>query len=53
MVLGIVYESLLRWLPPAEWVSAVGHIFNGTALNPETGEKESVEVPDYFPCKCN
>jgi predicted dehydrogenase len=48
MVLGIVYESLLRWLPSAEWVSAVGRIFNDTALNPETGKKEAVEVPDYL-----
>jgi len=48
MVLGIVYESLLRWLPPATWVSAVGCIFNDTALNPENGKKESVQVLDYL-----
>jgi len=48
MVLGIVYESLLRWLPPAEWVSAVGHVFNDTAIDPETGRTVNVEVPDYL-----
>ncbi|GJL80134.1 MAG: oxidoreductase [Nitrospinaceae bacterium] len=48
MVLGIVYESLLRWLPAAEWVSAVGKVFNDTALNAETGKKETIEVPDYL-----
>ncbi len=48
MVLGIVYESLRRWLPPAKWVSTVGHIFNGTARDPENGNQVVVEVPDYL-----
>lgn len=48
MVLGIAYESILRWLGPAEWVNAVGHVFNDTAVNPETGQEEKIEIPDYL-----
>lgn len=48
MVLGIAYESILRWLGPAEWVSASGDIFNATAFDPETGKDVNVEVPDYL-----
>ncbi|MFQ5451144.1 MAG: Gfo/Idh/MocA family protein [Nitrospinaceae bacterium] len=48
MVLGILYESLRRWLPPAQWVSAVGQVFNDTTIDPETGEPVTIEVPDYL-----
>ncbi|MFQ5482523.1 MAG: Gfo/Idh/MocA family protein [Nitrospinaceae bacterium] len=48
MVLGIVYESILRWLGPAEWVSAVGHVFNHRAFDPISNEEVEVEIPDYL-----
>ena len=48
MVLGIVYESLLRWLPPARWVSAQGRIFRDSARDPDTGDRMKIEIPDYL-----
>ncbi|KMP11293.1 hypothetical protein UZ36_04960 [Candidatus Nitromaritima sp. SCGC AAA799-C22] len=48
MVLGILYESLMRWLPPAKSVSATGSIFNARALDPESGESVVVKIPDYL-----
>ena len=48
MVLGILYESLRRWLPPAERVSAIGYVFNNRAIDPDTGKPVAVEVPDYL-----
>ncbi len=48
MTLGIIYETLLRWLPAAQWVKAEGRIFNGTAIDPETGESIEIEIPDYL-----
>lgn len=48
MVLGIAYESILRWFPPAEWVSATAGIFNSPALDPESGILEPIEIPDYL-----
>ncbi len=48
MTLGIIYETLLRWLPPAQWVKAEAQIFNDTTLDPETGETINIEIPDYL-----
>lgn len=48
MTLGIIYESLLRWLPPAQWVKAEARIFNDTGIDPETGETVKIEIPDYL-----
>ena len=48
MVLGIIYESICRWIPPAKMVNATGKIFNNNALDPETGELVPVEIPDYL-----
>lgn len=48
MVLGIAYESVLRWFGAAEWVSASARIFNDAAINPETGRQERIKVPDYL-----
>jgi len=48
MMLGILYESLLRWLPPARWVQAAARVFNGRARDPETGDRIEVDVPDYL-----
>ncbi|MBC8286180.1 MAG: Gfo/Idh/MocA family oxidoreductase [Nitrospinae bacterium] len=48
MTLGIIYESLLRWLPAAQWVKAEARIFNDTAIDPETGKPMKIEIPDYL-----
>jgi len=48
MVLGIVYESLLRWLGSADWVNAHAEVINNRAIDPESGEEVTVEVPDYL-----
>lgn len=48
MVLGIFYETVTRWLPPARWVSAVGRVFNDTATGSETGEPTRIEIADYL-----
>lgn len=48
MVLGMIYESLLRWFGPAEWVDAHAEVINNRAVDPETQEEVEVEVPDYL-----
>jgi len=48
MVLGIIYESILRWIPPAKNVNAVGNIFDDKSIDPESGELVAVEIPDYL-----
>lgn len=48
MTLGIIYETLIRWLPTAQWVKAEAKIFNDMAIDPETGEPVSVQIPDYL-----
>jgi len=48
MVLGIAYESILRWLGPAQWVAAHAEIVNHRARDPESGDDVEVEIPDYL-----
>jgi predicted dehydrogenase len=48
MTLGIIYETLLRWLPPAQWVKAEAQIFNDKSIDPDTGESVDIEIPDYL-----
>jgi predicted dehydrogenase len=48
MTLGIIYETLLRWLPAAQWVKAEARIFHDTTIDPETGESVKIEIPDYL-----
>ena len=48
MVLGIAYESILRWLGLANWVSACGKIFKDKGIDPETGKQIPIEIPDYL-----
>jgi predicted dehydrogenase len=48
MTLGIIYESILRWLPPAQWVKAEAQIFNDKAIDPESGKTIRIEIPDYL-----
>ena len=48
MMLGIIYESLLRWFGSAEWVNAHAEVINNRAVDPETNKEVEVEVPDYL-----
>jgi len=48
MVLGMIYESLLRWFGSAEWVNAHAEVINNRAVDPETNEEVDVEIPDYL-----
>jgi len=47
MTLGIIYETLLRWLPPASWVSAQSKCFNDRALS-SGSSTIPIEIPDYL-----
>jgi predicted dehydrogenase len=48
MGLGIVYETLMRWVGTATEVMALGQVNVKTRLNPETGEVEAVQIPDHL-----
>ena len=48
MVLGIIYESLLRWFGSAEWVNAHAEVINNRAIDLETNNEVEVLVPDYL-----
>ena len=48
MVLGIAYESILRWLGPAQWVRASGKVFKDKGLDPDTRKVIQIEIPDYL-----
>lgn len=48
MTLGIIYETLTRWLPPAKWVKAEAQNFNDTALDPESKQTVKIQIPDYL-----
>src|SRR5260370_14078967 len=46
LTLGILQETLLRWVPPAVRVSAQAHAFVPTRIDPESGVARSVGTPD-------
>jgi len=48
MVLGIIYETLLRWFGPAKWVSAQAAIMNDRAIDPDQNTEVTIEIPDYL-----
>ena len=48
MALGLIYESLLRWFGPAQWLNAHAEVINNRAVDPETGGEIDVEIPDYL-----
>jgi len=48
MVLGIIYESLLRWFGSAEWVNAHAEVVNNRAIDPDTNKEVEVEISDYL-----
>ncbi len=46
LTLGIVYETLLRWVPAAVRVLAQAHAFVATRIDPESGVRRPVGTPD-------
>jgi predicted dehydrogenase len=44
--LGILYETLLRWAPPATRVLAQVHAFIPSRIDPESGVRRAVGTPD-------
>ena len=48
MVLGIVYESLLRWFGPAISVNAKARFITKQALDPNSRLETEIEVPDFL-----
>jgi predicted dehydrogenase len=48
MMLGVIYESLLRWFGSAEWVDSHAEVINNRAVDPENNKEMEIEVPDYL-----
>jgi predicted dehydrogenase len=46
LVLGILQETLMRWLPPPTRVMAQVHAFIPTRIDPESGVRRAVGTPD-------
>ena len=46
LVLGIIHETLLRWLPPPVRVSSQVHAFIPSRIDPESGVRRPVGTPD-------
>lgn len=46
--MGIWYECLMRWVGPAVRVVAAGKTCVGERLNPDSGARERVNVPDHL-----
>ena len=44
--LGILHETVSRWLPPAARVLAQAHAFTPTRIDPSSGVRRPVETPD-------
>lgn len=47
MMLGIWYESIMRWVGPARSVTARTRIAAPYVRDPQTGERRAVQVPDH------
>jgi predicted dehydrogenase len=45
--LGILHETLLRWVPPPVRVLAQAHAFIATRIDPESGVRRPVGTPDH------
>ena len=45
---GIWYEALIRWVGEAKQVMAMGQVFTRMRLDPETGEKRTIQIPDHL-----
>lgn len=48
MSLGIWYEALMRWIGPAEKVTAMGKVFAGTRHDPRTYTTRPVKIPEHL-----
>jgi predicted dehydrogenase len=46
LALGIVHETLLRWVPPPVRVLAQAHAFTPARIDPESGVRRPVGTPD-------
>ncbi len=46
LTLGIVHETLLRWVPPPVRVLAQAHAFTSGRIDPESGARRPVGTPD-------
>jgi predicted dehydrogenase len=46
LTLGIVHETLMRWVPPPVRVLAQAHAFTTARIDPESGVRRSVGTPD-------
>lgn len=46
LTLGIVHETLLRWVPPPVRVLAQAHAFTTERIDPESGVRRAVGTPD-------
>jgi predicted dehydrogenase len=46
LTLGIVHETLLRWVPPPVRVLAQAHAFTPTRIDPSSGVRRAVGTPD-------
>ncbi|GIW82899.1 MAG: hypothetical protein KatS3mg105_4706 [Gemmatales bacterium] len=46
LTLGIVHETLMRWLPPPVRVMAQAHAFIPTRIDPQSGVRRPVGTPD-------
>jgi predicted dehydrogenase len=46
LTLGIVHETLLRWVPPPVQVQALVHAFVPSRIDPESGVRRPVGTPD-------
>jgi predicted dehydrogenase len=46
LTLGIVHETLLRWVPPPVRVLAQAHAFTPTRIDPSSGVRRPVGTPD-------
>ncbi len=46
LILGILHETLLRWVPPPVQVLAQTHAFISERLDPEKGQRRPVGTPD-------
>lgn len=46
LMLGIVHETLLRWVPPPRRVLAQAHAFVPSRVDPESGVRRPVGTPD-------
>ncbi len=50
LTLGIIHETLLRWVPPPILVEAQVHAHLATRIDPQSGVRRTVGTPDSVQC---